>query len=291
MKKIMGTMRRIGALIRRHIGLILRVVLWAMLIGLAILSAVARHEWWRGTTRVGLAVAVVAFLVVNVLIDIATKRARRPGKMGWLLVAAEVGVLCTNTYYHFGWAPAVAIGYLLWRVIPWPTPLTPPTPTPTPTPTQAYLTAAQAAAQAEAAALAEGASPAAAAAAAAAAANAAASTPAPAPSRSPSHGTEIGRWYFGTIPVIRLPLLTVRYSLGQGVVYRQVFGRLRDTEVFGNIKNWDITPDDVTARVTGTCTFRILPDKIGEKALEVWTGMPINFALDLDEALTRAKAK
>ena len=75
------------------------------------------------------------------------------------------------------------------------------------------------------------------------------------------------------------------------MVYRQVLGRLRDTEVFGNIKNWDITPDDVTARVTGTCTFRILPDKIGEKALEVWGSMPVNFALDLDEALTRVKAK
>ena len=263
MSRIIGTVRRIGALIRRRWRAILRLLLWAALIVLAILSAVGKKGWWPSTTQAKIGGAVLAILVVNIIFDFATGMGRRLGNMGWLLTAAQAGILCASMYFRYGWLPALAIGYLLWRFIPWPTPTTPtpttPTPpaptTPTP-PTQAAATAASAAPAAPA----------------------------------PSHGTEIGRWYFGTIPIIRLPLLTVRYSLGNGVVYRQVFGRLRDTEVFGNIKNWDITPDDVTARVTGTCTFRILPDKIGEKALEVWAWMPVNFALDLDEALTRAKA-
>ena len=250
-----GTFTGIWAQISGHLDIIVRVVLWALLLVLAILAWNEPRGWWSVRTKIEY-IGTAVLLILNVILTLRRRR-----------TAATQNPTQTQ-----------------------------PSAEPTTAPTLAQ-TVGMAAVEAYNAAIAAGATQKVAKLAAKAAAKAA-SVPAtpPAPKiTTPSHGTEIGRWYFGIIPFIRLPLILVRYRLGDDkgnrVVCRQKFLIIRDTESFSNIKNWDIIPDDAGMVLSGAATFRILPDKIGEKALEVWRFMPPHFALDLDEALTSAKDK
>lgn len=292
MRRIRGTLRRIGSIIRHRWRAILRLVLWALLIGLAIRSAVSVKGWEPSATQAKVSWAAIALLVANLIFDFATGRAQRPaGRVAIVLaLGAEIGVLWTSTYYRFGLVPAVVMGYLLWRFIPWsasPTPPTPPTTVPptTPTPPTPTQAAAQAAAQAEAAALAAGASPAAAAAAAQAAAQAAAT--APAPTSTPANIAEWrreaglvtqGKWYYGRIPYTHIPLILISFKLeGESVTRRILFG-VEDPEPFNNIEDLDVTPDMAWGRIRGCVTLRILPKKIGVPVNDIWSLMPNKFA-------------
>lgn len=105
-----------------------------------------------------------------------------------------------------------------------------------------------------------------------------------------SEDIELDTWYPAQVPFLRIPIPWERYKLGDGVVYHDSIQKVADTEVFGNIKNWDMS-SSWYRKAAGTATFRILPDKIGEKALEEWHNMPCSFAEALDKALVESKRK
>lgn len=280
-----------------------------LLTSVAILAAASRHCWWPSYTQELVLRICWGILCLNIFVDGRRGRLRRPAGTWQLPVAAAILAVVTGVslYNRLGWSLPVTTAYFLWRFMPWDSPTglggtgsagsTGTGLDPEALAEAIAVASAKAAAKAEAEVLALGGSMEAAKAAAEVAAQAAAQAVIEAEKEAkkvpyvPSHGTVLGKWYYGTIPVIRLPLIFVRYRLCNGVVYREVFGKIRDTEIFSNIKNWDIVPDGTTAAFLGCCSFRILPDKIGEKALEVWRNMPINFALDVDESLTRAKTK
>ena len=68
MRRLIGTLRRIGALIRRHWRTILRWLAWALLIGLAILSVNEPRGWWALRTKIEYLGTAVLLLINGVLL-------------------------------------------------------------------------------------------------------------------------------------------------------------------------------------------------------------------------------
>lgn len=276
-----------------------------VLLGLAILAALGRHNWWPSITQAWMLRGCWAALCLNILTDARRGQLRRPAGV-WQLAAAGVSLsaetwLCM--FSRMGWSLPVVTAYILWKYMPWNSSPSSsigsapdPDPNDLPDPDEIWKkvgrATAAAAAAAEAAAAANGASTkvteavaAAAAEAVAAAAAQAAATPAPAP--TPANIAEWrrevglvkeGKWYFGRIPYTHFPLFLLSFKLEGESVTRRFFFVVEDPETFNDIENLDVTPDLGWGRIRGCVTLRILPKKIGVPVNDVWHLMPTKFA-------------
>jgi hypothetical protein len=227
----------------------------------------------------------------------ATVQCRENGRRHEIFTLIWVGIsLCAlwKTLWLFGLALLVVDVLLVWNMA-YSTPVIAAAPAPTPTATTPSLkdmatrmaTAATSAAERVASATtAEEAATAASAATAAASAAGAAS----AASTIKADEKSVSMQMHARIPVLRLPIPWITYSIGDKAVTRSTWFGKYDPEPFSRIENWYIS-GSFTRALTGCSCFGFRSKKPHDDDYVVWRFIPVQLAVEIDQACKKAAGK
>jgi hypothetical protein len=92
------------------------------------------------------------------------------------------------------------------------------------------------------------------------------------------------------IPVLRLPIPWITYSIGDKAVTRSTWFGKYDPEPFSRIENWYIS-GNFTRTLTGCSCFGFRSKKPHDDDYVVWRFIPVQLAVEIDQACKKAAGK